>query len=68
MCDEKIRHPHTVKNSGSGNAVSLQPRGDMVMRESHSLLAIYASGERDSDHDKPPKNQHVVIFQITETN
>ena len=36
--------------SGSGKAVSLQPsllaQGDMVMREPHSLLTIYASAER----------------------
>ena len=53
---KEVRHagrlPTTVvtKNSGSGKAVSLQPSllalGDKVMRESHLLLAMYASAER----------------------
>ena len=44
------------QNSGSGRAVSLQSsllvQADMGMREPHSLLAMYASAEKQaSDHD-----------------
>ena len=42
------------------------------MRESHSLLTMYASAERGRQRpwlvqsNKRPKSQHVVIFQSTE--
>ena len=39
------------QNCGSGRAVSLRPsllvQADMGMRKPHSLLAMYASAERD---------------------
>ena len=59
-----------------GEAVSSPPslllQGDVGMGEPHSLLAIYASTERQTcDHDlrKKPlkKNQHMGNFQNTKT-